>query len=61
MCSADAALYVLVLDAYFSVVVFHGTTVAQWRKANYQDQPEHAAFAQLLAAPKVGRCKLVQA
>ena len=29
-------------------VVFHGSTVAQWRKAGYQDQPEHAAFKQLL-------------
>jgi len=43
---------ILVLDAYFSVVVFHGTTIAQWRKAEYHLQPEHAAFAQLLAAPK---------
>jgi protein transport protein SEC23 len=49
-----AADRILVLDAYFSVVIFHGQTIAQWRKANYQDQPEHAAFAQLLAAPKVG-------
>lgn len=29
-------------------VVFHGSTIAQWRKAGYQDQPEHAAFKQLL-------------
>ena len=27
-------------------------TIAQWRKANYQDQPEHVAFKELLAAPK---------
>ena len=47
-----AADRILVLDAYFSVVIFHGQTIASWRKANYQDQPEHAAFAQLLAAPK---------
>jgi protein transport protein SEC23 len=43
---------VLLLDAYFYVVVFHGSTVAQWRKAGYQDQPEHAAFKALLAAPQ---------
>ena len=43
---------ILVLDAYFSVVVFHGQTIAQWRKANYQDQAEHEAFKQLLEAPK---------
>jgi len=47
-----AADRILVLDAYFSVVVFHGMTIAQWRKANYQDQPEHVAFKELLAAPK---------
>jgi hypothetical protein len=39
---------ILLLDAYFYVVVFHGSTVAQWRKARYQDQPEHEAFRQLL-------------
>ncbi|KDD74127.1 hypothetical protein H632_c1547p0, partial [Helicosporidium sp. ATCC 50920] len=42
---------VLLLDAYFYVVVFHGATVAQWRKANYQEQPEYAAFKQLLESP----------
>jgi len=47
-----AADRILVLDAFFSVVVFHGMTIAQWRKANYQDQPEHVAFKELLAAPK---------
>jgi protein transport protein SEC23 len=41
------------LDAYFTVVVFHGTTIAQWRKALYHENPEHAAFAQLLEAPRV--------
>ena len=43
---------ILLLDAYFYVVIFHGTTVAQWRKAGYQDQPEHAAFKALLDAPQ---------
>lgn len=39
---------ILLLDAYFYVVVFHGSTIAQWRGAGYHTQPEHAAFAQLL-------------
>ncbi|WIA18955.1 hypothetical protein OEZ85_003624 [Tetradesmus obliquus] len=43
---------ILLLDAFFYVVVFHGTTVAQWRKERYQDNPEHEAFKQLLAAPQ---------
>jgi len=43
---------ILLLDAYFSIVIFHGSTIAQWRKAEYQLQPEHQAFAQLLQAPR---------
>ncbi|KAL0924373.1 hypothetical protein M5K25_005195 [Dendrobium thyrsiflorum] len=46
-----AADRILLLDAYFSVVIFHGTTVAQWRNMGYQNQPEHQAFALLLQAP----------
>jgi protein transport protein SEC23 len=46
---------VLLLDAYFYVVIFHGATVAQWRKAEYHLQPEHKAFAELLAAPHAVR------
>ncbi|KAI3794896.1 hypothetical protein L1987_37537 [Smallanthus sonchifolius] len=42
---------ILMLDLYFSVVIFHGLTIAQWRNMGYQDQPEHQAFAQLLQAP----------
>ncbi|XP_076884878.1 protein transport protein SEC23 F-like [Bidens hawaiensis] len=42
---------ILLLDAYFSVVIFHGMTIAQWRNMGYQNQPEHQAFAQLLQAP----------
>ena len=36
-----AADRILLLDAYFSVVVFHGMTIAQWRNMGYQNQPEH--------------------
>ncbi|OVA12982.1 zinc finger protein [Macleaya cordata] len=46
-----AADRILLLDAYFSVVIFHGMTIAQWRNLGYQNQPEHQAFAQLLQAP----------
>ena len=42
---------ILLLDAYFYVVVFHGSTVAQWRKAGYHEQEEHKAFADMLKAP----------
>ncbi|ONM19311.1 Sec23/Sec24 protein transport family protein [Zea mays] len=46
-----AADRILLLDAYFSVVIFHGMTIAQWRNMGYQNQPEHEQFAQLLQAP----------
>ncbi|MBA0846128.1 hypothetical protein Goarm_022573, partial [Gossypium armourianum] len=36
--SAD---HILLLDSYFSIVVFHGMTIAQWRNMGYQNQPEH--------------------
>uniref|UniRef100_A0A6N2LWI1 Protein transport protein SEC23 n=1 Tax=Salix viminalis TaxID=40686 RepID=A0A6N2LWI1_SALVM len=40
---------ILLLDSYFSVVIFHGMTS---QCVIYQNQPEHQAFAQLLQAPK---------
>ncbi|KAJ0053266.1 hypothetical protein Pint_00003 [Pistacia integerrima] len=50
--AAIAADRILLLDSYFTVVIFHGATIAQWRKAGYHHQPEHQAFAQLLQAPR---------
>ena len=32
---------ILLLDAYFIVIIFHGMNVAQWRKEGYQNLPEH--------------------
>ncbi|KAL0382870.1 UNVERIFIED_CONTAM: protein transport protein SEC23 [Sesamum calycinum] len=46
-----AADRILLLDSYFSVVIFHGMTIAQWRNMGYQNQPEHQGFALLLQAP----------
>ncbi|XP_057415913.1 protein transport protein SEC23 B isoform X2 [Lotus japonicus] len=50
--SSISADRILLLDSYFSVVIFHGMTIAQWRNLGYQNQPEHQAFAQLLEAPR---------
>lgn len=44
--------HVLLLDSFFYVVVFHGTTVAGWRDAEYHLSPEHAALALMLQMPK---------
>uniref|UniRef100_K3ZTY3 Protein transport protein SEC23 n=1 Tax=Setaria italica TaxID=4555 RepID=K3ZTY3_SETIT len=49
--TAIASDKILLLDSYFTVVIFHGITIAQWRNAGYQDQEGHEAFAQLLKAP----------
>ncbi|KAH9615726.1 hypothetical protein KSS87_015254 [Heliosperma pusillum] len=50
--SSICADRILLLDSYFSVVIFHGMTIAQWRNMGYQNQPEHEAFKQLLEAPQ---------
>ncbi|KAL7105980.1 hypothetical protein ACP275_07G082400 [Erythranthe tilingii] len=46
-----AADRILLLDSYFSVVIFHGMTIAQWRNMGYQNQQGHEPFAQLLQSP----------
>lgn len=43
---------ILLLDTFFRVVIFHGETIAAWRKAGYQDDPKHENFKNLLQAPK---------
>jgi protein transport protein SEC23 len=44
---------ILLLDAFFHVLVFSGDTIAKWRKAGYQDQPGYESFKALLEAPLV--------
>lgn len=39
---------VLLLDSFFTVVVWHGSTVAQWRKADYHLQEEYAHLKPLM-------------
>lgn len=48
--AAIAADRVLLLDAFFTVVIFHGSTIAQWRKAGYHNEPEHQVFFRQLIA-----------
>ena len=42
---------ILLLDTFFMIVVHAGSTIGDWRKAKYQDLPEHDAFRNLLATP----------
>lgn len=42
---------ILLLDTFFHILIFHGETVAQWRKAGYQEQEGYENFKELLEAP----------
>ncbi|GAA5812916.1 GTPase-activating protein S23 [Mucor flavus] len=42
---------ILLLDTFFHILLFHGSTIAQWRIAGYQDQEGYENFKQLLEAP----------
>uniref|UniRef100_A0A3Q2CSC7 Protein transport protein SEC23 n=1 Tax=Cyprinodon variegatus TaxID=28743 RepID=A0A3Q2CSC7_CYPVA len=42
---------ILLMDTFFQIVIYHGETVSQWRKARYQDMPEYENFKHLLQAP----------
>jgi len=43
---------ILLLDTFFHILVWYGETIAQWRKAGYQDQPQYENLKLLLQAPK---------
>ena len=42
-----AADRILLLDSYFSVVIFHGMTIAQWRNMGYHNEPQHQVCARI--------------
>lgn len=42
---------VLLLDTFFHLCLWHGSQVAAWRKAGYQDQEDYAHFKAQLEAP----------
>ncbi|XP_013414578.1 protein transport protein Sec23A isoform X2 [Lingula anatina] len=42
---------ILLMDTFFQIVIYHGATVASWRKQGYQNLPEYENFKQLLQAP----------
>eukprot|EP00127_Corallochytrium_limacisporum_P000551 Clim_evm7s18 gene=Clim_evmTU7s18 len=43
---------VLLLDTFFHIVIWHGSTIAEWRKAGYAEDPTHENFKTLLEAPQ---------
>lgn len=50
---------ILLLDTFFHILIFHGKTIAEWRKAGYQDQEEYANLKQLLEEPKQEAAELL--
>ncbi|KAJ1934901.1 GTPase-activating protein S23 [Linderina macrospora] len=42
---------VLLLDTFFHILIWHGETIAEWRKAGYHEQPEYENLKLLLEAP----------
>jgi protein transport protein SEC23 len=43
---------VLLLDTFFHILIWHGSTIAEWRKAGYQDQDGYENLKALLEAPQ---------
>uniref|UniRef100_A0A6B2KYB8 Protein transport protein SEC23 n=1 Tax=Arcella intermedia TaxID=1963864 RepID=A0A6B2KYB8_9EUKA len=51
----------LVLDTFFHVVVWTGSTIASWRNAKYHEQEEYFNLKQLLEVPVADAEQLLQA
>jgi protein transport protein SEC23 len=51
---------ILLLDTFFQILIFHGETIAEWRKAGYQDQEDYANLKAMLESPKEDARELVQ-
>ncbi|KAI5301240.1 GTPase-activating protein S23 [Ascosphaera atra] len=52
--------HILLLDTFFHILIFHGETMAAWRKAGYQDQEGYENFRAILDAPKEDARELIQ-
>ncbi|XP_068683716.1 protein transport protein Sec23A-like [Montipora capricornis] len=42
---------ILLLDTFFQILIYHGETIAQWKKAGYQNDPQYESFRGLLQGP----------
>ena len=42
---------ILLLDTFFHILIFHGKTIAEWRKQGFQDKEGHENFKTLLEKP----------
>ncbi len=55
-----AADVILLLDTYFQIVVWTGSTMAEWRKKGFHNDPNYASFKALLAAPLADAQSIVE-
>lgn len=44
--------HILLLDTFFHILIFHGETIAEWRKAGYHEQEGYENLKVLLEQPK---------
>jgi protein transport protein SEC23 len=51
---------ILLLDTFFHILIFHGDTVAQWRKAGYQEQEGYESFKECLETPQKDASDLLE-
>ncbi|KAK1044610.1 GTPase-activating protein S23 [Friedmanniomyces endolithicus] len=51
---------ILLLDSFFHILIFHGETMAEWRKAGYQEMEGYENFKEILEAPKEDARELIQ-
>ncbi|KAL4802681.1 hypothetical protein BDV18DRAFT_59561 [Aspergillus unguis] len=51
--------HILLLDTFFHILIFHGETIAEWRKAGYQDQEGYENLKVLLDQPKEDARELI--
>lgn len=42
---------ILLLDTFFNVLIWHGDTIVEWKKAGYHEQPEYEHFRTLMQMP----------
>ncbi|KLJ08011.1 protein transporter SEC23 [Blastomyces silverae] len=52
--------HILLLDTFFHILIFHGETMAAWRKAGYQEQEGYENFKTILDQPKEDARELIQ-
>eukprot|EP00163_Fabomonas_tropica_P005041 TRINITY_DN1449_c0_g1_i1.p1 TRINITY_DN1449_c0_g1~~TRINITY_DN1449_c0_g1_i1.p1 ORF type:complete len:739 (-),score=224.20 TRINITY_DN1449_c0_g1_i1:330-2546(-) len=51
---------ILLLDTFFCTLIFHGETIASWRRDKFQDKEGYENFKELLEAPQLDAREIVK-